>query len=333
MRGERRCGGGGGGGSASTNGGPRSAELLFQPLCTHRVFGVYGVARDGDTHGRARRTTPHRLAHRTVSRIAPFARYARTEAPSIAARARAHRPHSRPSRVDACLARRAADASSATHAHYRAPSPLRARTHHTTHRRRRHRRRRPLAHAGCRPKSASPTRASSSIAAAAADRANADRAAADRRATARAPPHARRVRAPPPTPPPNRRRERRRYPLAASPMRAAAAAARVATGAAASSSARARCEPRRCVRHRARARGRRAASTTSASSSASSSASTAPTLAASDPRAHDTMSTIQEYIEKHDLSKKVEEALNAAVKARPEEPMAFMVRRRRRRRR
>jgi len=42
------------------------------------------------------------------------------------------------------------------------------------------------------------------------------------------------------------------------------------------------------------------------------------------------MSTIQEYIEKHDLSKKVEEALNAAVKARPEEPMAFMVRRRRR---
>jgi hypothetical protein len=45
------------------------------------------------------------------------------------------------------------------------------------------------------------------------------------------------------------------------------------------------------------------------------------------------MSTIQEYIEKHDLSKKVEEALNAAVKARPEEPMAFMVRRRRRRRR
>jgi len=156
MRGERRCGGGGGG-SASTNGGPRSAELLFQPLCTHRVFGVYGVARDGDTHGRARRTTPHRLAHRTVSRIAPFARYARTEAPSIAARARAHRPHSRPSRVDACLARRAADASSATHAHYRAPSPLRARTHHTTHRRRRHRRRRPLAHTGCRPKSASPT--------------------------------------------------------------------------------------------------------------------------------------------------------------------------------
>jgi len=156
MRGERRCGGGGGG-SASTNGGPRSAELLFQPLCTHRVFGVYGVARDGDTHGRARRTTPHRLAHRTVSRIAPFARYARTEAPSIAARARAHRPRSRPSRVDACLARRAADASSATHAHYRAPSPLRARTHHTTHRRRRHRRRRPLAHAGCRPKSASPT--------------------------------------------------------------------------------------------------------------------------------------------------------------------------------
>ena len=143
MRGERRCGGGGGGGSASTNGGPRSAELLFQPLCTHRVFGVYGVARDGDTHGRARRTTPHRLAHRTVSRIAPFARYARTEAPSIAARARAHRPHSRPSRVDACLARRAADASSATHAHDRAPSPLRARTHHTTHRRRRHRRRRP----------------------------------------------------------------------------------------------------------------------------------------------------------------------------------------------
>ena len=36
--------------------------------------------------------------------------------------------------------------------------------------------------------------------------------------------------------------------------------------------------------------------------------------------------SIQEYIEKHDLSKKVEEALNAAVKARPSEPMAFMVR-------
>lgn len=34
--------------------------------------------------------------------------------------------------------------------------------------------------------------------------------------------------------------------------------------------------------------------------------------------------SIQEYIEKHDLSKKVEEALNAAVKAKADEPLAFM---------
>jgi hypothetical protein len=111
-------------------------------------------------------------------------------------------------------------------------------------------------------------------------------------------------------------------PQAVSPMRAA----RVATGASASSSARMRCEPRRHFSHRARAGGRRAAS----ASASTPAASAEPKVAASEPRAHDTMSTIQEYIEKHDLSKKVEEALNAAVKARPEEPMAFMVRRRRR---
>ena len=36
--------------------------------------------------------------------------------------------------------------------------------------------------------------------------------------------------------------------------------------------------------------------------------------------------SVQEYLEKHDLSKKVEEALNAAVKAKAEEPLAFVVR-------
>ena len=41
---------------------------------------------------------------------------------------------------------------------------------------------------------------------------------------------------------------------------------------------------------------------------------------------HDEMS-VQEYLEKHDLSKRVEEALNAAVKAKAEEPLAFVVRR------
>ena len=41
---------------------------------------------------------------------------------------------------------------------------------------------------------------------------------------------------------------------------------------------------------------------------------------------HDEMS-VQEYLEKNDLSKRVEEALNAAVKAKAEEPLAFVVRR------
>jgi len=36
--------------------------------------------------------------------------------------------------------------------------------------------------------------------------------------------------------------------------------------------------------------------------------------------------SVQEYLEKHDLSKKVEEALNAAVKAKADEPLAFVVR-------
>mmetsp|Transcript_2940 Transcript_2940/g.7231 ORF Transcript_2940/g.7231 Transcript_2940/m.7231 type:complete len:480 (-) Transcript_2940:329-1768(-) len=36
------------------------------------------------------------------------------------------------------------------------------------------------------------------------------------------------------------------------------------------------------------------------------------------------MTTVQEYIEKHGLQKKVEEALNACVKAKPDEPLSFM---------
>lgn len=36
--------------------------------------------------------------------------------------------------------------------------------------------------------------------------------------------------------------------------------------------------------------------------------------------------SVQEYIDKHDLSKKVEEVINACVKAKPEEPISFMVR-------
>ena len=39
-----------------------------------------------------------------------------------------------------------------------------------------------------------------------------------------------------------------------------------------------------------------------------------------------TYMSVQEYIEKHDLTKKIEEALNAAVKAKAEEPLAFVVR-------
>ena len=39
-----------------------------------------------------------------------------------------------------------------------------------------------------------------------------------------------------------------------------------------------------------------------------------------------TAMSVQEYIDKHDLSKKVEEVINACVKAKPEEPISFMVR-------
>lgn len=35
--------------------------------------------------------------------------------------------------------------------------------------------------------------------------------------------------------------------------------------------------------------------------------------------------SVQEYIEKHDLSKRVEEVLNATVKAKPDEPLSYMV--------
>ena len=35
--------------------------------------------------------------------------------------------------------------------------------------------------------------------------------------------------------------------------------------------------------------------------------------------------SIQEYIEQHNLSKKVEEVINAAVKAKAPEPISFMV--------
>ena len=48
-----------------------------------------------------------------------------------------------------------------------------------------------------------------------------------------------------------------------------------------------------------------------------------------DDAAHDDATramSVQEYIEKHDLTKKIEEALNAAVKAKADEPLAFVVR-------
>ena len=38
------------------------------------------------------------------------------------------------------------------------------------------------------------------------------------------------------------------------------------------------------------------------------------------------MSGVQEYIDQHGLSKKVEEVINATVKARAENPETFMVR-------
>ena len=34
---------------------------------------------------------------------------------------------------------------------------------------------------------------------------------------------------------------------------------------------------------------------------------------------------VQEYIDKHNLQKRVEDVLNACVKAKPEEPMSYMV--------
>ena len=35
--------------------------------------------------------------------------------------------------------------------------------------------------------------------------------------------------------------------------------------------------------------------------------------------------SVQEYLEKHDLSKRVEAVINACVKAKPDEPLSFMV--------
>ena len=35
--------------------------------------------------------------------------------------------------------------------------------------------------------------------------------------------------------------------------------------------------------------------------------------------------SLQEYIDNHDLSKKVEELVNTTVKAKPDEPLSFMV--------
>ena len=95
----------------------RVAELLrwnfYFVLFDASRFGVACAARYGDTRGRAHRTTSNlRASYR--SRIAPFARYARTEAPSIAARAHIVLITHHTSRAGA---RRAADASSATDAH------------------------------------------------------------------------------------------------------------------------------------------------------------------------------------------------------------------------
>lgn len=35
--------------------------------------------------------------------------------------------------------------------------------------------------------------------------------------------------------------------------------------------------------------------------------------------------TVQEYIDKHELSKKVEELINSTVKSKPDEPLSYMV--------
>ena len=53
----------------------------------------------------------------------------------------------------------------------------------------------------------------------------------------------------------------------------------------------------------------------------------APVTTTQDDDDDDDEMSVQEYLEKHDLSKRVEEALNAAVKAKAEEPLAFVVRR------
>ena len=36
--------------------------------------------------------------------------------------------------------------------------------------------------------------------------------------------------------------------------------------------------------------------------------------------------SVQEYIDKHELTKRVEDAINATVKAKPDEPLSFLVR-------
>lgn len=38
------------------------------------------------------------------------------------------------------------------------------------------------------------------------------------------------------------------------------------------------------------------------------------------------MSSVQEYLDSHQLSKKVEDAINSTVKAKPDEPLSFLVR-------
>lgn len=37
------------------------------------------------------------------------------------------------------------------------------------------------------------------------------------------------------------------------------------------------------------------------------------------------MLCVQEYLDKHELSRRVEEAINATVKDKPDEPLAFLV--------
>ena len=35
--------------------------------------------------------------------------------------------------------------------------------------------------------------------------------------------------------------------------------------------------------------------------------------------------SVQEYLDKHDITKRVEEVINACVKAKPDEPISYMV--------